>query len=235
MAFKTKIDYSGIARTGLEVVGNGRGASNQNLEIPGSDGAFAGNEVFGHVKNPRVEFKITANVTLSDLKLGKVHGTTGSPAAGGPFALKHVHVHTGAGEEPSFDVELVMIQTGATQAVCTFDVDTLILSAARHALTFGAFSFEESAALTLQSTDFNADCELDPTTINGVPRAADAIKGKETVQATFWSDTDEDEPEVEIEDGWQQTADWDCTGADGAMFVWTATFTKYLTKNASQS
>ena len=225
---KTKIDYSGLARTGLEICGNGRGAGNQNLEIPGSNGAIVGGEIFGHVKNPRCEFKITASVTLSGLKLGKVHYSQAPVQGGGPWALKHIHVHTGAGEEPTFECDLVQIEAGATQAVCTFAVDSLVLSAARHALTFGAFEFEESAALTLQSSDFDADCDLDPTTINGVPRASDATKGKETVQVAMWSDTDETEPDVEVQDGWIQTADWDCTGADSSMFVWTATFTKYL-------
>ena len=228
MSFKAKIDFSGLARTGLEVVGNRSGAGNQVLEIPGSNGAIVGGEVFAHIKNPGVDFKITASVTLSDLKLGKVHYSQAPIEGGGPWALKHVHVHTGAGEEPTFSCDLVQIEAGASRAVCVFDVDSLVLSAARHALTFGAFTFEESKALTLQSSDFDADCELDPTTINGVPRASDAVKGKETVQVTFWTDTDEEEPDVEVDDDWIQTGDWDCTGQDSSMFVWTATFTKYL-------
>jgi len=44
----------------------------------------------------------------------------------------------------------------------------------------------------------------------------------------MWS-SQETAPEVTIAQGWSQTADWTCTGADASLFSWTATFTKYLT------
>lgn len=54
MSFAAKTDYSGLARTGLEIVANEANASNQNLEIPGgTTGNILGSFQFGHVKNPQ--------------------------------------------------------------------------------------------------------------------------------------------------------------------------------------
>lgn len=95
-------------------------------------------------------------------------------------------------------------------------------------MTFGAFTYSESTALALQNCDFEATANIDPTTINGDPVAADATGGAETVNATFWADSETSAPAVAIASGWHQTADWTCVGADAQMFVWTATFKKYL-------
>ena len=233
MSFPAKTDYSGIARTGLEIVANEANASNQNLEIPGgTTGNILGSLQFGHVKNPHVEFKITADFSINGtgvtgfnkVALGRVHGT-------GPYALKAVHASSGAGEEPTFSVDLVQMPSGKKNARCIYELLKEDFSPARHASTYGAFTFEESDALSLQHADMDYDCELDPTTINGDPKAADAVKGKKIVSVTMWSDSDTEEPDVEIADGFVQTADWNCSGADGAMFVWTAKFEKYLVAN----
>lgn len=107
-------------------------------------------------------------------------------------------------------------------------MDSVALSPARHALTFGAFTYSESTSLTLQNAEFDATCTLDPTTINGDPVAADAVAGVETVNATFWAASETSAPAVSAATGWHITQDWNCTGADSQLFVWTATFTKYL-------
>jgi hypothetical protein len=70
---------------------------------------------------------------------------------------------------------------------------------------------------------------LSPTTVNNEPVASDATAGRQTVNATFWSSSESDIPDVTISDGWHVTTDWTCTGADASMFVWTVTLTKYLT------
>lgn len=87
--------------------------------------------------------------------------------------------------------------------------------------------------MTLQGCDYSASISLDPTTINGVPQASDATQGIETVSITMWSSSETTAPEITIADGWHQTNDWACTGADSSMFVWTATLTKYLTATAN--
>lgn len=196
------------------------------LEIPGSDGSILGDEVFGHIKNPTCEYAITGAVTLAGLKLGTVNGST-------PYALSRIHVGTGAGQEPTFEADAVQIEAGASQTVCTYAVDSISLSPARHALTFGAFTYTESINLALQTCDFEATANIDPATINGDPVAADATAGVETVNATFWASSETSAPAVSIASGWHQTEDWTCVGADAQMFVWTATFKKYLT--ASQA
>lgn len=231
MSRSPKTDYSGLARTGLEIVGNQQNPNNQNLEVPASCGDIRTSEQFGHVKNPHVDFKITADFKLNGtgttaaqkVALGKVHGTGTVP-----YALKTLSASCGAGEEPTFGVDLVQIQAGAKTARCVYVIDEEDFSPARHAHPWGAFEFEESDDLTLQHADMSYDCDLDPTKIEGMPKASDCVKGKKTVNVTMWSTSDTDEPEVEIAEGFKQTGDWGCTGSDGQMFVWTATFTKYL-------
>lgn len=235
MSFPTKTDFSGLARTGLEIVANANGATNQNLEVPNSQGAIQTSHQFGHVKNPTVEFKITADFTLNGsstqtaakVALGKVHYTLTSGAAS--YALKTLSATSGAGEEPTFSVELVQIEDGASQTKNIYHLDAEDFTPARHAQTYGAFTFEEDDDLTLQHCELTYDCELDPTTINGTPKASDACKAFKQVVATMWTDDDSTPPDVEIEDGFVLVSDWACTGSDGQLFVWTATFKKYLT------
>lgn len=229
MAFASKDDLVGIATTGLELRANAQNASNSVLQIPGSDGSILGDEVYGHVKSPNCEYAITGDVTLSTLKLGFVYNSDG------PYALQHIHVSTSAGGEPTFTADAVQIESGATQSVCTYAVDSLALSPARHALTFGAFTFTESTSLALQSSEFDASVALDPTTINGDPVASDSTAGVQTVQATFWSASETTAPTITVTSGWHITSDWTCTGADSSMFSWTVTLTKYLTATQASS
>lgn len=222
MAFSEKINLVGLEVTGLALRSNGQNASNQVLQIPGSDGSILGDEIYGHIKAPTCEYAITARTTLSGLLLGKVYNGEG------PYALSRIHISTGAGSEPVVTADAVQIESDAEQSVCTYAVDSVTVSPARHALTFGAFTFTESAALTLQSSEFDATANISPATINGDPVASDATAGVETVDVTFWSSSETNSPAVSAATGWHQTSDWTCTGADSSMFVWTAQFTKYL-------
>ena len=224
MAFAEKIDYVGLARTGLTLRSNGQNGSNSVLEIPGADGSILGDEVYGHVKNPTCGYAITGSASLNGIALGKVHGSGTTP-----YALSRLHISTGAGQEPTVDADAVQIESGATQSVCTYAVGSQTLTPARHALTFGAFTYTENLSCALQTSEFEATCTLDPTTINGDPVASDSTAGRETVNVTMWSASETSAPAVTVASGWHQTADWTCTGADSSMFVWTATFTKYLT------
>lgn len=81
----------------------------------------------------------------------------------------------------------------------------------------------------MQNSEFEATCNLAPTTINNDPVASDATGGRETVNVTVWSSSEDNPPAVTPAAGWHVTSDWTCTGADASMFVWTATLTKYLT------
>lgn len=100
---------------------------------------------------------------------------------------------------------------------------------ARHALDFGSVTFTESADLTLQSGEFECNGNIQPAMVNGVPVASDSIEGACTVNLTFWTNSDAEEPSVTIQNGWKVTTPWTCTGADSSMFSWTVGLTKYLT------
>jgi hypothetical protein len=223
MAFAEKVDLVGLARAGLSLRSNGHNASNSVLEIPGSDGSILGDEITGHIKNPTCGYAITGTAQLSGVALGKVYGSNDKP-----YALSRVHVSTGAGQEPTVEADAVQIEDGATQSICTYAISSITLTPARHALTFGAFTYTESLSLALQTSEYEATCDLSPTTINNDPVASDATGGRETVAVTFWAASETTAPAVTPATGWHVTTDWTCTGADASMFVWTATFTHYL-------
>lgn len=224
MAFAEKVDYAGLARDGLALRSNGQNGSNSVLEIPGADGSILGDEITGHIKNPTCGYAITGSAVLSGIALGKVYNTTLTK----PYALSRIHVSTGAGQEPTVDADCVQIEDGAVQSICTYAISSQTLTPARHALTFGAFTYTESLSLALQTSEYEATCNLQPTTINNDPVASDATGGRETVNVTFWSNSESAAPAVTPTSNWHVTTDWTCTGADASMFVWTATFTHYL-------
>ncbi len=130
---------------------------------------------------------------MSGVALGKVHGSGATP-----YALSRIRIVTGAGTEPTVDTDAVEIESGASQSVCTYAIDELSVTPARHALTFGAFTYVESLSCALQSSDFEASVNLDPTTINGEPVASDSTAGRETVSVTMWSSTATTAPHLAI-------------------------------------
>lgn len=231
MAFSAKKDWLGLEAqysTSIKLRSNGQNASNQVLEIPGSDGSIIGDEIYGHVKAPNCEYAIIGTGTLSGLNLGQAYNDGDIK-----FAVSKLHITTGAGTEPVVTADGVQLELSASRSICVYPMDSIEISPARHARTFGAFTYVESTNLALQQSEFDAAANVAPATINGTPIASDATAGVETVAATFWTNTDLSAPSVSAEFGWHITQDWNCVGADAQMFVWNATFTKYL--SASQA
>ena len=175
---------------------------------------------------PNCEYAIVGAGTINNLNLGEAYNTTPS---GTKFAVNRFHVATGAGTEPVVTAEGVQLEPSASRAICVYEMDDVLISPARHALNFGAFNYSESTNLVLEQAEFEAVANIQPATINGDPVATDATAGMETVNATFWTNSDTSAPAVSAGTGWHITQDWNCVGADAQMFVWTATFTKYLT------
>ena len=103
MSFAAKTDWVGLGAesTSLALRSNGQNASNSVLEIIGADGSILGDEITGHVKSPTCEYAITGNMSLSGLSLGIVYNSDS------PFALSHIHISTGAGQEPTLSADAV--------------------------------------------------------------------------------------------------------------------------------
>lgn len=234
MAFAPKTDFVGLTSVitdGLELRSNSSNDSQTILQIPGADGSIIGDEKTGLIKNPSCEYIFTGSCLITEIILGKVY-STGIAQNVGPFALQHIHISTGAGQEPVLTADAVQIEANAQRTWCIYDISSLLpssFSPARHALTFDAFTYTQSTSLTLQTCELDAQANIDPTTINNVPKASDATAGIMTVTPTFWTNSDTNEPTVSITSGWSVTSPWTCTGADSSMFVWTCTLTKYLT------
>lgn len=236
MAFAPKTDFVGLTSTitaGLELRSNSTNDSQTVLQIPGADGSIIGDEQTGLIKNPSCEYIFTGNCMISEIMLGKVYSIGLAPQDTGPFALQHIHISTGAGQEPVLTADAVQIEANAQRTWCIYDLSSILpssFSPARHALTFDAFTYTQSTSLTLQTCELDAQATIDPSTINNVPKASDATAGIITVTPTFWTNSNTTQPTVNVDDqnGWRITSPWTCTGADSSMFVWTCTITKYL-------
>lgn len=198
MAFKEKIDFVGLANNvdNIQLRSNGDNASNQTLEIPKSDGSIIGCEVFGHIKAPTCGYAITGPVE-DRLSIGRAYNDN--------FALQSVTITTGAGQEPTFEATAVQIeQNSDSSTYCQYITDELDVSPARHASHFGVLTgFTETSAMTLQSGTYTAEADISPATINGEPVASDSTGGRQTVQLTLWTNTDETAPSVTIANGWK--------------------------------
>lgn len=227
MAFEPKTDWLGLATDDLLLKSNSDGASNGNLEIVGKKGDIICNETYGHIKSPTCEYVIKGVNDSYTMDLGKCWSDTY------PYALQSYTITTGAGQEPTFSATGVQIEDNTDRTTfCQYVPSGIKISPARHASDFGVLqTWTESCSMTLQNSTYTAEAEISPSTINGDPVASDAVRGKETVQLTFWTNSDTTPPSVTANTGWRQTADWSCTGADSSMFTWTATFEKYLTSH----
>ena len=167
---------------------------------------------------------------MSGVALGKVHNTT----LDAPYALSRVRISTGAGQEPTVECDSVQIEDGATRTICTYPLDDLsvTMTPARHAITFNAFDYTESLSCALQTSEFEANVNLSPATVNNDPVASDSTAGQANVNVSVWTNSEDTPPVITPKTGWTTTSPWTCTGADASMFSWAATFTKYLSADS---
>ena len=222
-----KTDYVGLATTGLELRSNSLGKSGTYLKKNKADGSIGASLLFGEIAAPSCDYVITGTVTPTGWALGKVHGS-GSV----PYALQSVTISTSAGGEPTVSANAVQIEAGATATACTYPIPSITLSPEFHAQNFGAFSFTASETLDLQDNSLTISADIAPVTINGEPKASDAVGGEAVASCTFWSASETTAPAVTPGEGWELSAPWTCTGNDGDLFTWTASFSKKLSTAA---
>lgn len=170
MSFAAKTDYIGLETQTLKLKSNGENASNSVLEVVGSDGSILSDIITGHIKAPTCEYAIVGNVNLSSISLGSCINS--------PYAIQSIRVGTSAGGEPSFSASAVQIEPDATRTICIYPVDSISITPAHHALTFGAFTYTESDTLVLNACEFEATANVTPATINNEPVASDSTQGR---------------------------------------------------------
>ena len=221
MSFAPKTDWIGLGGTeGLVLRSNSENASNTVIPIHGADGTIIGDEQTVVIKNPTCEYAIDGTVNLSAITIGNCYNA--------PYALSRIQVSTSAGGEPVVNADAVQIESGATKTICTYKMPSIQVTPARHALTFGAVTYTESPCLALQSGEFECNGNIQPSTVDGVPVASDAVEGTCTVNLTFWTNSDTEAPAVSVDTNWHITTPWTCTGADSSMFTWTVGLSRYL-------
>lgn len=221
MSFAPKTDWVGLGDTaGLALRSNAENAQNTVIQIHGADGTIIGDEQTQVIRNPTCEYAISGVVNLSSIMIGNCYNK--------PYAVSRVQVTTAAGGEPVVNADAVQIENGAERTVCVYKMPSIQVTPARHALTFGSVTYEESPALALQSGEFECNGNIQPATVDGVPIASDAIEGTCTVNLSFWSSSDTVQPTVTVDPAWHITTPWTCTGADSSMFTWTVGLSRYL-------
>ena len=236
--------------TSLGLKANAQNRSQSTLQIVKSTGEIQCDELYGDIYAPTCEYTINSNTNLDIYQLGKVYGV---PINGKKFGLQQISVSTSAGGEPTVSSTSVQLESGADRTVTIYEIPHITISPLRHAQTFGIGEIEnEQCCMTLQSTNLTISATIDPSTINGDPVASDATQGVATFEVTIWSRSETKTPEEGLEAiddptntvkwtladepgitdnlKWHITSPWTCVGSDSSMFVWTATYTKYLRK-----
>ena len=224
--FTNDEDFLGLEEEGkLILTTHSLGKSSNIVEKTGANGAYVANRTFGTTCAPSCSYEIADVIATFKKKLGKVYQSTRALATG-PIALRSFTISTSAGGKPTFTAEGVEIEAGATGAAHEFETSPIAISPDYHALLFGAVTFTGSSTCDLSESTYTAECNLEPTKVDGVPVASDATAGKETVMLRFWSSNGA--PSITAASGWSITSPLTRTRDDGDFEVWECTLTHYL-------
>ena len=96
--FKQKTDYYGLGTSGigLTLVGTTENKTESSVTAQGENGFVVAVEGFGVRSAPACEYIFTNNVTLSDIKFGKI-----TTLSGHNYCLSQVEVNSQAGSAPT--------------------------------------------------------------------------------------------------------------------------------------
>lgn len=221
MAFIAKTDYFGLAGSGLICVSNGDGNAASVAEAHDEDGTIVAWTVYGETGAPTNSYVLSGDATLS-AKLGNV----GSNDA----VLNQLQITTAAGSPPTITASGEKVEANASNT-CTYSIPSVTVSVKHHAQAlFSAFTVGGEGC-HLQSSTFTASATISKATKDGTCVAHDVTDAKIEAQATIIQ-TGTTAPTFTAGSGWTVTAPLACTNPDADYPTWTATATKYLTKDS---
>lgn len=177
MALKTKTDYFGLAKAGLEIASTAENRTQDTASATGANGFVVANEEVGDESlAPQCDYIVTGDVSVSGIVLGSVN-TIDSKA----IALASVTISTRAGEAPTLQAKGQQIESGGA-AHCTCTLSSISISALFHAQTFGLFTVTGGQ---LQDSTLTAEGNIATAKVDGVIKASDLVGGKLTVSGTI--------------------------------------------------
>lgn len=177
MALKTKVDYFGLASSGIEVASTEENRTQASVEASGPNGFVVATQAFGDENlAPKCDYIVTGSASLASVALGSV--TTIDSKA---IALASISITTRAGEAPTISATGQQIESGG-EAHCTATLSKISLSSLYHAQTFGLFTVSGGQ---LQESNLTAEGNIATSQVDGVIKSSDLVGGKITISGTI--------------------------------------------------
>lgn len=227
MAFITKKDYCGFARTGvLECSSETDGASASDVTSPDENGDVAAYTNVSGGKSPSNSYDIKADVQFSGANVLNLCQVT--TVDGAKFMGTSVNFGTTAGAAATFSAGATDVESTAVTGV-VYQLPAFTLPKTHRA----AFLFSEATLAgdaNLYSTSYSGT--VDPGVDRdemGVPYASSPSNGVLTCQVTV-NQTGATEPTLTPATGWHVSTPLARANNKGAYPSWTATLTYYLTR-----
>ena len=229
--FIEKNDYFGLADgTMLVCSSSDDGRSNEVAEATGQDGAIVAHNVYGEKIAPSNEYVMKA-VTFSknegELAIGQIHKLDDNQTC---ICLGSLSIGTSAGSAPTISASGEQVEDNSS-GNCLFKIPAISLTKKHHAqILFNAFTFS-GTGIHLKSASYNITASITKGEKEGKCLTHDVVEGKIECSVEFLS-VSGDKPTLTPGDGWEVTSVPSSSNPDADWPTWSATLTKYLTKES---
>ena len=228
MSFLAKVDKFGLASASLEILTSDEGRAASVAEASNADGDIIAAEVYGEIESPSCTYAVKADST-ADIELGGVT-TVGTGTAAKYYALTSVTIGTSAGSPPTVSASGEEVPSATPSSTYTVEDGLTVSKLAIAQIYGGSFTLGGTGC---HVTDCNAtiSCDFSAATKDGARLAWDISNGRIVVSVTI-NQTGSTAPTLTAGSGWEITSPLTQSNPDSNFPTWTATLTKYLTKDA---
>lgn len=238
--FVDKIDYFGLDDdTMLVTTSSDEGKSVSVAEVHNSDGSYIDHNVYGETRSPSNSYVMKATTFQKQagaIKLGSIINVVIDKTEGGeditiPVCLGNFSINTQAGSAPTIQASGEQVEEDAT-ADCTYSLPAITLPKQHHAfiLLNCLTSQDYGEGIYLQSAGYTFSASITKATKDGKCLTHDVTEGKIEVALEFVSTTGE-VPNIQPGTGWFVSSVPSCSNPDSDWPSYSATLTKYLTKD----
>ena len=229
--FIEKNDYFGLADGTMLVCSSSEdGRSNEVASATGQDGTIVAHNVYGEKIAPSNEYVMKA-VTFSknegELAIGQIHKLEDNQTC---ICLGSLSIGTSAGSAPTISASGEQVEDDSSDN-CVFKIPAFSLTKKHHAqILFNAFSFT-GTGIHLKSASYDITASITKGVKEGKCLTHDVVEGKIACSVEFLS-VSGNKPTLTPGDGWEVTSVPSSSNPDADWPTWSATLTKYLTKES---
>ena len=185
MSLKTKVDYFQLSSSGFEIESTTENKSVGYIaQAQGADGFVVAVDVGDEIVAPTVDYVLTADGSLSNIKLGEKKTVLGKKVC-----IGGITINTAAGQPVKMSVSGQQVEDNNTQG-CTCTLGSISLDHLFHAQHFGLFDVS-NGQLTQSTLTVNASIGTAP--VDGVIKASDLVGGSLVITGTIVGVNDEGE------------------------------------------